>query len=269
MDVVNFLLHGHGEAQLWQDVIGSQTFCGALDSTSTGTAARMCHFESLQAQTSNLSLRSEPEALGDDSAALWRPFPDVWEFDLMLRLIHRPTSSCSFRVRIGLNLKDIPYESLVRQADDPEISAQNPQGKVPYLIAGKTHLSQSLAILEWIEESYPAGPALLPKVCWLDQQATTLTKTTQSSVFAKQTHFFWLRILLDVPVCAPLHNLYVVIFSLCRILYSLSIRQLGLTAKTLASFGHGVHFQNWRLICLQERQVHFVMAIFLPWLTRA
>ena len=82
----------------------------------------------------------------------------------MLRLFHRPTSSCSFRVRIGLNLKKVPYECVTKQAGDPELAAQNPQGKVPYLLAGELQLSQSLAILEWLEESYKERHALLPKV---------------------------------------------------------------------------------------------------------
>ncbi len=82
----------------------------------------------------------------------------------MLRLFHRPTSSCSFRVRIGLNLKKLSYERIIKTADDPKIAELNPQGKVPFLQAGEVQLSQSLAILEWLEEEYPDRPALLPKV---------------------------------------------------------------------------------------------------------
>lgn len=77
-------------------------------------------------------------------------------------------SSTSFRVRIALNLKNIPYDSVAwnlkqKEQKSDEYLKMNPQGFVPAIErAGKPILSQSLAILEWIEETYPE-PALLPK----------------------------------------------------------------------------------------------------------
>jgi len=76
-------------------------------------------------------------------------------------------SSAAYRVRIALNLKGVAPERAsvhlrrgAQRAD--EYLAMNPQGLVPSLVtdAGDV-LTQSLAIIEWLEESYPQ-PALLP-----------------------------------------------------------------------------------------------------------
>jgi maleylpyruvate isomerase len=76
-------------------------------------------------------------------------------------------SSASYRVRIALNLKGLGAEHLphhLRKGEqrDPSYLAINPQGLVPTLQDGGTVITQSLAIIEWLEESYPAPP-LLPK----------------------------------------------------------------------------------------------------------
>lgn len=76
-------------------------------------------------------------------------------------------SSTSTRVRVALNLKGIPYDYIsyaLRQGEarTPEYLRRNPQGLVPTLEREDgTHLSQSLAIIEWLEETYPE-PRLLP-----------------------------------------------------------------------------------------------------------
>ena len=77
-------------------------------------------------------------------------------------------SSASYRVRIALNLKGLSTEHLphhLRKGEQcaPAYLAINPQGLVPTLEddAG-TVLTQSLAIIEWLDETYPAPP-LLPK----------------------------------------------------------------------------------------------------------
>jgi maleylacetoacetate isomerase len=76
-------------------------------------------------------------------------------------------SSAAFRVRIGLNLKGITYEQVTVSlpAGDqfkPEFSALNPQSLVPVLIDGDKTLYQSLAILQYLDETHPEPP-LLPK----------------------------------------------------------------------------------------------------------
>ena len=76
-------------------------------------------------------------------------------------------SSASYRVRIALNLKGLGAEHLphhLRKGEqrDPSYLAINPQGLVPTLQDGDTVITQSLAIIEWLEETHPALP-LLPK----------------------------------------------------------------------------------------------------------
>lgn len=75
-------------------------------------------------------------------------------------------SSASYRVRIALNLKGLAYDSMpVSLLDNaqraPEYLSKNPQGLVPALLDGEQLLTQSLAICEYLEETYPQ-PALLP-----------------------------------------------------------------------------------------------------------
>src|ERR1700755_1404827 len=75
-------------------------------------------------------------------------------------------SSASYRVRIALNLKGLRCEHLphhLRKGEqrDPAYLAINPQGLVPALEedAGSV-LIQSLAIIEWLDETCPEPPLL-------------------------------------------------------------------------------------------------------------
>lgn len=78
-------------------------------------------------------------------------------------------SSAAYRVRIALNLKRIAYASvpvhLLREGGEhltPQYRALNPGALVPTLEEGNFRLGQSLAILEYLEETHPS-PALLPE----------------------------------------------------------------------------------------------------------
>jgi maleylacetoacetate isomerase len=76
-------------------------------------------------------------------------------------------SSSAWRVRNALNIKKIPYEyravHLVKgEQKSPEYLKLNPQGLVPCLVVDSNVLTQSVAIIEYLEEVYP-NPPLLPR----------------------------------------------------------------------------------------------------------
>jgi maleylacetoacetate isomerase len=87
-----------------------------------------------------------------------------------MKLYSYHRSSAAYRVRIALNLKGIAYETasihLVKDGGHnrrPEYQAVNPQMRVPALVTPSGEvLIQSLAIIDYLDETYPA-PALLPK----------------------------------------------------------------------------------------------------------
>jgi maleylpyruvate isomerase len=74
-------------------------------------------------------------------------------------------SSASFRVRIALNLKGIAYSQVthhLRRGEQgaPDYLAINPQGLVPALDDDGRIIVQSLAIIEYLEETRPTPPLL-------------------------------------------------------------------------------------------------------------
>ncbi|GAW41914.1 Maleylpyruvate isomerase [Brevundimonas sp. SH203] len=76
-------------------------------------------------------------------------------------------SGASYRVRIALNLKGLDYDTAAHdlrkgEQKTADYVALNPQGMVPALQDGDLVVTQSPAILEWLEETHPE-PALLPR----------------------------------------------------------------------------------------------------------
>ena len=76
-------------------------------------------------------------------------------------------SSAAYRVRIALNLKGLAAEHLPHhlrkgEQSEPAYLALNPQGLVPTLEKSGAVLTQSLAIIEWLDETHPSPP-LLPR----------------------------------------------------------------------------------------------------------
>lgn len=85
-----------------------------------------------------------------------------------MKLYNYFRSSSAYRVRIALNLKGLDYDyvavHLNRNGGEQfaaEFRALNPQSLVPVLVDGESTLTQSLAIIEYLDEIHP-HPALLP-----------------------------------------------------------------------------------------------------------
>ena len=86
----------------------------------------------------------------------------------MIRLHDYWRSGAAYRVRIALNLKGLSHELVAHDLrtgaqSDPAFLKVNPQGLVPALEMDGFQLTQSLAIIEWLDERHPAVP-LLPAV---------------------------------------------------------------------------------------------------------
>jgi maleylpyruvate isomerase len=87
-----------------------------------------------------------------------------------LKLYSYFRSSASYRVRIALNLKGLDYDTvpvhLVRDGGEqlqPAYRAVNPDAIVPTLVDGDDVLVQSLAIIEYLDETHPQPPLLPAK----------------------------------------------------------------------------------------------------------
>jgi maleylpyruvate isomerase len=86
-----------------------------------------------------------------------------------MQLYHYYRSSASYRVRIALNYKGIPWQTELvdlrapaSAQHRPEFRVLNPLGLIPVLRDGEAVLTQSLAIIEYLEETQPQPP-LLPR----------------------------------------------------------------------------------------------------------
>jgi len=101
-------------------------------------------------------------------------------------------SSATWRVRIALQLKEIPYQyipvNLVKDGGEqykPEHQARNPMSQVPVLEwqqgSETRRLSQSMAIIEYLDETGP-GPRLLPEDPLLRAQARMLAEHVNSGI---------------------------------------------------------------------------------------
>ena len=82
-----------------------------------------------------------------------------------MKLVGYFRSSAAYRVRIALNIKGLEVEhDFVQLAkgeqNEPAFATRNPQKLVPVLEEGPNQLIQSLAILEYLEETHPEPPLL-------------------------------------------------------------------------------------------------------------
>nr|KYP52110.1 Glutathione S-transferase zeta class [Cajanus cajan] len=94
-------------------------------------------------------------------------------------------SSCSFRVRIALNLKGLKYHYkpvnlLKGEQSRPEFLQLNPVGFVPVLLDGHTVLYDSFAIIMYLEDKYPHNPLLPLDITkrTINFQAATIVSST-------------------------------------------------------------------------------------------
>jgi maleylpyruvate isomerase len=83
----------------------------------------------------------------------------------MIRLHGYWRSGAAYRVRIALALKEVAYEQVSHDLRTgaqglPAYAALNPQRLVPAIEVDGTVLTQSVAIIEWLEERFPTPPLL-------------------------------------------------------------------------------------------------------------
>ncbi|MCI5061100.1 MAG: maleylacetoacetate isomerase [Alphaproteobacteria bacterium] len=79
----------------------------------------------------------------------------------MIQLYDYFRSSASYRVRVALYLKNLEFQIhsvdlVTGEQRAEEYTAQNPQGLVPTLVDGDVSLSQSMAIIEYLDDKYGA-----------------------------------------------------------------------------------------------------------------
>jgi maleylacetoacetate isomerase len=97
-------------------------------------------------------------------------------------------SSCSWRVRIALALKDVDYDTeavhLIKdggQQRAQEFKDKNPMSQIPVLQYEGVNLTQSLAIINFLEEMHPK-PSLLPHDPFKRAQARAIAETIASGI---------------------------------------------------------------------------------------
>lgn len=97
-------------------------------------------------------------------------------------------SSCSWRVRIALHLKGLPFENVPvhlvadgGQQNHADYLQKNPMGQVPLLVTEDGNLSQSLPIIEYLDALHPE-PALLPTDPFVRAQTRALAEMINSGV---------------------------------------------------------------------------------------
>ncbi|GIU67687.1 maleylacetoacetate isomerase [Candidatus Phycosocius spiralis] len=108
----------------------------------------------------------------------------------MIELHAYSHSSASYRVRIALALKGIgvTHHSVCLRANDHQSTVYldlNPQGRVPALVTEEGVLTQSLAIVDWLEEFYPR-PSLYPQDPWQRSLCRAFAHVIASDIFPLQ-----------------------------------------------------------------------------------
>jgi hypothetical protein len=77
----------------------------------------------------------------------------------MLKLCGFPVSNYYNKVKLALLEKGVPFEEvLVYPSSEAAVSRHSPMGKVPFILDGELVLSESQAIIEYLEDVYPETP---------------------------------------------------------------------------------------------------------------
>lgn len=103
-----------------------------------------------------------------------------------MKLYNYFRSGTSHRLRIALNLKGLDFDyvavNLLKEEQFQDTYKKiNPQGFVPALDVGGIIFTQSPAIIEWLEETYP-NPPLLPKSHFERQQVRAIAAIVGSDI---------------------------------------------------------------------------------------
>lgn len=101
-------------------------------------------------------------------------------------LYHYWRSSASWRVRWALELKNVPHEKIAinllkGEEKNPEYLEKNPSGYLPCLMVDGKPLGESIAIIEWLEETYPAN-TLIPGNSFERAAIRRLAETVNSGI---------------------------------------------------------------------------------------
>jgi maleylacetoacetate isomerase len=106
----------------------------------------------------------------------------------MLKLYDYWRSSAAYRVRIGLNLKGVAYESVpvniapgVEEQMREPYRSKNPQMRIPALETERGLITQSMSILVWLDQTYPE-PRLMPADPWLGAQVRSFALTIATDI---------------------------------------------------------------------------------------
>ena len=105
----------------------------------------------------------------------------------MFKLYDYWRSSAAYRVRIGLNLKGADYQSvpinlLKHEQRGEEYRAINPQGRIPALETPEGLITQSLAILDYLDAKYKDVNPFVPKDAFARAQVLSFTLTIAADI---------------------------------------------------------------------------------------
>jgi glutathione S-transferase len=145
---------------------------------------------------------------------------------MSLKLYGMPLSNYFNMVKHALQEKGIPYELVtVRPSQEPEFLAKSPMGKVPMLETAQGCLSETDAILDYLEEAYPQVP-LLPQDPFARAKVRQIMKVQ------------------ELYVETPIHDLVGVIFGR-EVAAHVKDASQPAARKGLAALGRLVKLQPW------------------------